>query len=73
MPATAVPVTSLTGNMLFVDFMLSWPDVIKRSVLPVTFSSYSEMVNGITMPYFRETGIRLSAMKPHGIQMTIFT
>ena len=49
--------TSLTGDVLFADFMLSWLDVIKRSVSPVTFSSYSEMVKGITVPYFRKTGI----------------
>lgn len=54
--------------MLFADFMLSWLDVIKRSVSPVTFSSYSEMVKGITVPYFRKTGIRLSALKPRDIQ-----
>ena len=67
-PAMAVPVTSLTGNVLFADFMLSWLDVIKRSVSPVTFSSYSEMVKVITVPYFRKTGIRLSALKPRDIQ-----
>ena len=67
-PAMAVPVTSLTGDVLFADFMLSWLDVIKRSVSPVTFSSYSEMVKGITVPYFRKTGIRLSALKPRDIQ-----
>lgn len=67
-PAVAVPVTSLTGDVLFADFMLSWLDVIKRSVSPVTFSSYSEMVKGITVPYFRKTGIRLSALKPRDIQ-----
>ncbi len=54
--------------MLFADFMLSWLDVIKRSVSPVTFSSYSEMVKSITVPYFRKTGIRLSALKPRDIQ-----
>ena len=67
-PAVAVPVTSLTGDVLFADFMLSWLDVIKRSVSPVTFSSYSEMVKGITVPYFRKTGIRLSALKPRDIK-----
>ena len=48
--------------------MLSWLDVIKRSVSPVTFSSYSEMVKSITVPYFRKTGIRLSTLKPRDIQ-----
>ena len=48
--------------------MLSWLDVIKRSVSPVTFSSYSEMVKGITVPYFRKTGIRLSDLKPRDIK-----
>ena len=67
-PAASVPVTALTGDVLFADFMLSWLDVIKRSVSPVTFSSYSEMVKGITAPYFRKTGIRLSALKPRDIQ-----
>lgn len=67
-PAVAVPVTSLTGDVLFADFMLSWLDVIKRSVSPVTFSSYSEMVKSITVPYFRKTGIRLSTLKPRDIQ-----
>lgn len=67
-PAMAVPVTSLTGDVLFADFMLSWLDVIKRSVSPVTFSSYSEKVKSITVPYFRKTGIRLSTLKPRDIQ-----
>ena len=67
-PAAAVPVTVLTGDVLFADFMLSWLDVIKRSVSPVTFSSYSGMVKSITVPYFRKTGIRLSALKPRDIQ-----
>ena len=67
-PVPIVPVTSLTGNVLFADFMLSWLDVIKRSISPVTFSSYSEMVKGTTVPYFRKTGITLSALKPRDIQ-----
>ena len=67
-PAASVPVTVLTGDVLFADFMLSWLDVIKRSVSPVTFSSYSGMVKSITVPYFRKTGIRLSALKPRDIQ-----
>ena len=67
-PAASVPVTALTGDVLFADFMLSWLDVIKRSVSPVTFSSYSGMVKSITVPYFRKTGIRLSALKPRDIQ-----
>ena len=46
-PAASVPVTALTGDVLFADFMLSWLDVIKRSVSPVTFSSYSGMVKSI--------------------------
>lgn len=56
------------GNILFADFMEYWLEVIKSAVTVVTYSSYSTMVKGVIIPYFREKKIKLKDLTAKDIQ-----
>ena len=62
----------VTDDILFADFMLQWLEIIKPTIAITTYSSYSNMVKGTIVPYFRERGITLSGLKPTDIQ-TFYT
>ena len=55
-------------DILFADFMLKWLDIVKPTIAPATYSSYSNMVKKIIVPYFREKKTTLSQLKPSDIQ-----
>lgn len=58
----------LSADMLFADYMETWLSIIKNSVEKTTFSSYTQMVSGKIVPYFRETGITLGGLQAKHIQ-----
>ena len=62
----------VTDDILFAAFMLQWLEIIKPTIAITTYSSYSNMVKGTIVPYFRERGITLSGLKPTDIQ-TFYT
>lgn len=58
----------LQDDMLFSDFMLQWLEVVKPTIAITTYSSYSNMVKGVIVPYFKGQGITLSQLRPTDIQ-----
>ena len=58
----------LDGDILFSDFMLQWLEIVKPTIAITTYSSYSGMVKGIIVPYFKKKGITLSELKATDIQ-----
>ena len=58
----------LRDNMLFSDFMLQWLEIVKPTIAITTYSSYSNMVKSVVVPYFKERGIALSNLRPTDIQ-----
>ena len=58
----------LRDNMLFSDFMLQWLEIVKPTIAITTYSSYSNMVKSVVVPYFKERGISLSNLRPTDIQ-----
>lgn len=58
----------VTEDILFSDFMLRWLEVIKPTIAITTYSSYSNMVKGVIVPYFKKTGITLCGLKATDIQ-----
>ena len=55
-------------TVLFADFMEQWLKVIKSSVALTTFSSYSNMVKKVIVPYFKEQKITLQELSAKHIQ-----
>lgn len=55
-------------EMLFADYMEKWLDIIKGSIAISTFASYSNMVERIIVPYFREKEITLKNLTAKDIQ-----
>ena len=55
-------------EFLFSDFMLQWLEIAKPTIALTTYASYSNMVKGIIVPYFKKTGITLQELKPTDIQ-----
>lgn len=55
-------------DILFADYMEQWLEIVKSSVTLVTYSSYSTMVRGAIVPYFREKGIMLKDLTAKDIQ-----
>jgi len=55
-------------DLLFADFLVQWLAVAKSTISTVTYASYSNMVNGVIAPYFRERKITLCGLQPQNIQ-----
>ena len=55
-------------DVLFSDFMLQWLEIVKPTTAITTYSSYSNMVKGIIVPYFKARGIMLKQLRPTDIQ-----
>ena len=53
---------TLSGDMLFADYMLSWLSYKETEVDPVTFGGYCESVEKHIYPYFKEKGITLAQL-----------
>ena len=58
----------ISEAVLFADFMEQWLKVIKSSVALTTFSSYSNMVKKVIVPYFKEQKITLQELSAKHIQ-----
>ena len=58
----------IQDDILFSDFMLQWLEIVKPTIAITTYSSYSNMVKGIIVPYFKERGIMLRQLRPTDIQ-----
>ena len=58
----------LSADMLFADFMELWLEVVRNSIEITTFSSYTQMVKGKIVPYFRKTGVKLGELQARHIQ-----
>ena len=58
-----------TDDILFSDFMLQWLEIVKPTIAITTYSSYSNMVKGVIVPYFKEKGIMLRDLKATDIQV----
>ena len=58
-----------TDDILFSDFMLQWLEIVKPTIAITTYSSYSNMVKGVIVPYFKEKGIMLRGLKATDIQV----
>ena len=56
-------------NILFSDFMLHWLEIVKPTIAITTYSSYSNMVKGVIVPYFKDRGISLNQLRPTDIQI----
>ncbi|MBQ5953030.1 MAG: site-specific integrase [Lachnospiraceae bacterium] len=58
----------LCSDMLFADFMEIWLEIIRSTVEKTTFASYTQMVKGKIVPYFRAKGITLEQLRAQHIQ-----
>lgn len=58
----------ITEDILFSDFMLRWLEVVKPTIAITTYSSYSNMVKTVIVPYFKARGITLTELKATDIQ-----
>lgn len=58
----------LSTDMLFADYMETWLEIIRGSVEKTTFSSYTQMVKGKIVPYFRDAGLTLGGIQAKHIQ-----
>lgn len=67
-PAVSKENGELSADMLFADFMELWLEVVRNSIEKTTFSSYTQMVKGKIVPYFRKTGVKLGELQARHIQ-----
>ena len=58
----------LSADMLFADYIELWLEVVRNSIEITTFSSYTQMVKGKIVPYFRKTGVKLGELQARHIQ-----
>lgn len=55
-------------EMLFIDYMKWWLNMIKASVEETTYNGYKGVVNGRMTDYFQDKNITLQNIKPKNIQ-----
>lgn len=67
-PKEILSAFSLRPDMRFDDFMEAWLDIVRSTVEKTTFASYSQMVKGKIVPYFRNKDITLENLKAQHIQ-----
>lgn len=58
----------LENDILFSEFMLQWLEIVKPTIAITTYSSYSNMVKSVIVPYFKEKKITLASLKATDIQ-----
>ena len=56
-------------QLLFSDFLLQWLEVVKPTLAPTTYSSYSVIVKSIAVPYFKKTEVLLKELRAVDIQV----
>ena len=67
-PAVAVGDGEISPDMSFADFMETWLVIIRSSVAPTTFCSYSNSVNKKIVPYFRAHSVTLAGLQARHLQ-----
>jgi len=55
-------------SILFADYMLSWLSDIETEVDPITYSGYSNSVENVIVPYFKQTGVKLNELTSKDIK-----
>lgn len=56
-------VGTISSDILFCDYMLTWLSYVETEVDPVTYSGYCNCVENNVYPYFKDTGIKLSELE----------
>ena len=56
-------------QLLFSDFLLQWLEVVKPTLAPTTYSSYSVIVKSTAVPYFKKTEVSLKELRAVDIQV----
>ena len=56
------------SEMLFADYLEEWLEITKHSIQKITYSSYSNMSNGVIVPYFRQKAVSLIKLSAKDIQ-----
>lgn len=59
-------------DMLFADYMEQWIEKAKGSIEKITYASYTNMIKGVIVPYFRKKGATLIGLQAKDIQ-TFYT
>ena len=55
-------------DVLFVDYLLQWLEMVKYSIAETTYFTYKSMIESQIIPYFKERKIKLHDIRPHHIQ-----
>lgn len=58
----------MEAKTLFADFLEQWLEVIRDSIAVPTYASYSNLANGVIIPYFRKHGTTLEELAAKDIQ-----
>ena len=58
----------MEAKTLFADFLEQWLEVIRDSIAVPTYASYSNLSNGVIIPYFRKYGTTLEDLAAKDIQ-----
>ena len=58
----------MESKTLFADFLEQWLEVIRDSIAVPTYASYSNLSNGVIIPYFRKYGTTLEDLAAKDIQ-----
>lgn len=58
----------LSTDMQFADFMEAWLEIAKCSIVQTTIASYTQMVKGKIVPYFKNKRITLRELQASDIQ-----
>ena len=58
----------MEAKTLFADFLEQWLEVIRDSIAVPTYASYSNLSNGVIIPYFRKYGTTLEYLAAKDIQ-----
>lgn len=67
-PEISQETASITQKILFADFLKKWLQVVKSTIQPVTYSSYSGMLDSIIEPFFRQKRTTLVGLQAQDIQ-----
>lgn len=67
-PETAPTAAKINHDTLFSDFLTKWLAVVKSSIKPATYSSYSGLLDSVILPYFRHKRITLKELQASDIQ-----
>lgn len=67
-PETAPTAATINRDTLFSDFLTKWLAVVKSSIKPATYSSYSGLLDSVILPYFRHKWITLKELQASDIQ-----